>query len=182
VTLLRWETAKRQDRKALEAFQCTKPPRKRRTPHGQWVHEFPAPHEARVQSLIRKRLNPPCAPPHEAWIGWSDDGTVGAVVVLNELDGHHQVDLDVVAVHVRYRGRSGGWAQEAVRHALDVVTTNAHEAGLEAVEFGAWVHEDNRSAQRLLRSFGLGQTEQRKDDYQRYAADLIVSGGLLDPL
>ncbi len=130
--------------------------------------------------MIRKSLNPPCAYPHEAWIGWDESGAIGAVVVLQEMDGPPQVDLDVVAVHLRFRRRGGGWAREAVRHALDTVTTTAHAAGVDVVEFGAWVHEDNRAAQKLLESFGLDQTAQRDDGYQRWARDVIVGGGMFD--
>lgn len=142
---------------------------------GRWELDHEAPWERYVQSRIRADAKPPAAAPLHLWAGRDPKG-FGAVLMYEQLDGPHQVDVHYVAVALRHRGRGGGAADEMMRTLMDNLTQDAMAQGAHAVQALAWIHERNAPSQRLFRRFGFQQVEEGPEGLQRWGALVLISG------
>lgn len=178
--LLDWRPALRTDRPALGSFSCTEDPTRQRH-GGRWEQRHPAPWELTVRSRIRTCVKPPPERGRHIWLGCEPDGTIGAVLVYEELDGPEIIDLALCAVSLNHRHRGGGVAREMFNVFLDNVTLLADGARYPLDEVGivAWIDERNRPCQLMVRDFGFEQLDQRADGLQRWGASLQVDGAEL---
>ena len=151
--LLDWQEGARGHTGDLNTFTCTDfKPRSRertwRTRHGWWEFE--------VQSRIRD-LRPPCRGSSFLRLGYDGVGLAAACLV-EELDGPSLVEMSLGAIALRLRHKGGGYADEMMSDALDIVTTRALAARVVEVLAIGHVWEDNAASQALCRRHGFVHT------------------------
>lgn len=176
MSLLDWQTGKREDRDALRSFRCAHEPARHRGPAG-WRSHARAPWEREAQALIRSRLKPVGGPGRTVLLGWDDAGELGAVVSYVDLTNARYV-IEVIAASMRHRFCGGGVAREALGTALQYITADADDHGHASVVIGADIHRRNEPSRRLFRSEGFAQTFARDDDYETWATEVIIAGAL----
>lgn len=174
-SLLSWEPAKRDDRLALQRFECTEKAVKRRLHPGSGPYEVvhPAKWELRPQACIRT-AKPPYSPPDHMWVGKDAEGEIGAAFFYFELDGPGIVEIRVVAAATRFRHKGGGCADEMLTTLLDVATERALAAGERIVQLLTYIDEMNQHSQKLFRRFQFRQVAEGPEQLQRWSLDLLV--------
>lgn len=77
-----------------------------------------------------------------------------------------------------HRRKGGGVAREMIGVFLDNVTVQAEQDPdpIEIVKIVAWIHENNRPCQVMMRELGFQQVDDGPEGLQRWAAGLPVSG------
>jgi hypothetical protein len=162
---LKWRTATRGDRAALQEFTCTT--KASRSSGSSRPLPHPKPWELQVQSFIRT-LHPPAGPDQEFLLG-EDPSGVGAVRVLADQGTPEIVKIQAIAVSVRYRGQGGAYADEALAAGLDHAGRRARAAGLGQVIAVGWVHQRNKPSQLLCRRAGFTYRRDTRDGLQEWA-------------
>ncbi|MCZ2857827.1 hypothetical protein [Blastococcus sp. VKM Ac-2987] len=87
-------------------------------------------------------------------LGYDSEG-LGAVSVVQELDGPAEVEWEFGAVALRLRGKGGGYADEMCRDVFDQLTARAIEAGISNVKIIGYVYEENHASQKMNRRHGM---------------------------
>jgi hypothetical protein len=167
---LKWRSAVRSDRTALQEFTCTtKAPR---PPGGYRSLPHPRPWELQVQSFIRT-LHPP-AGPDQAYLLGEDSSGIGAVCVLADQGTSEIVKIQAIAVSVRHRGQGGAHADAALAAGLDLAGVRARVAGFGQVIVVGWVHPRNQPSQLLCRRAGFALRRDTRDGLQEWVLLLDV--------
>jgi hypothetical protein len=87
------------------------------------------------------------------------------------------VKIRAIAISVRYRGKGGSHADEALAVALDIAGDRARATGCEAVIAVAWIHPRNQPSQLLCQRAGLVRRRDVQDGLQEWAVQLDLLAG-----
>jgi len=142
-------------RPALETFECTHGlaryqaggSRDWRQRHDKWW-------EYEVQSAIHKLKAPKPGSDRVLLLGWSG-AHLGGVSLYQETDGSSQVELELMALSVYFRGARQGHAAEMVRETLEDIERRALAVDVPDTLVTGYIWHQNSASKRMVEASGF---------------------------